>query len=123
MIPESDMHSLKSLVRAARGGTLDAQRLAEKAYAMGSEACHKAVVLVQPETLNIAELEKHTLKRAIEQTSGNIPAAARLVGIGKTTVYRKVKEYGIDIRPAVCPNCGSSLLCAAPVISLHQEAA
>jgi transcriptional regulator of acetoin/glycerol metabolism len=112
MIPETDMHDLKSLARAARGGTLDPLRLAEKAWQMGSAACHKAVAPPPPpETLNLAEIEKATIKKAIE-TTGNIVAAAHILGIGKTTAYRKAKEYGILIRavPTTCPNCGEPLL-------------
>jgi transcriptional regulator of acetoin/glycerol metabolism len=94
MIPETDMHQLKSLSRAVRGGTLDVLRLAERAYRMGFE-CHASVVPVfNPETFNLDELERATLKKAIERT-GSVVAASRLMGIGKTTAYRKVKEYGL----------------------------
>jgi transcriptional regulator of acetoin/glycerol metabolism len=109
MVPEQDHHSLRSLSRATRGGTLDPLRLAEKAYEMGSTACHNAITLSPPEILNLAELEKRALKRAIEVSSGNVHAAAKLLGIGKTTAYRKIHEYGIELRPACCPNCGQQL--------------
>ena len=44
-------------------------------------------------------------------TGGSILAAAQLLGIGKTTVYRKVKEYGLATGNglAFCPNCGRRL--------------
>ena len=92
MIPDVDMHKLKSLSRAVRGGTLDAQRLAERAYQMGFDG-HKEVAF-NPSTLNLSELEKFALQKAIEQT-GNVTVASRLLGIGKTTAYRKVKLYGL----------------------------
>ncbi|HET7208719.1 MAG TPA: sigma-54 dependent transcriptional regulator [Terriglobales bacterium] len=41
----------------------------------------------------MAELEKQTIIRAIEQLNGDKLLAARLLGIGKTTLYRKLKEY------------------------------
>ena len=90
MIPDKDMHDLKSLSRAARGGTLDPERLALKAYEMGAAAHSRPV----PETLNLAEIERIALTKALRRT-GNILAASQLLGIGKTTAYRKAKQYGL----------------------------
>ncbi len=45
----------------------------------------------------IAELEKRAIMTAIEQLHGDKLEAARLLGIGKTTLYRKLKEYGAVI--------------------------
>jgi two-component system response regulator HydG len=44
---------------------------------------------------SIAELEKHAILTTISQLNGDKLIAARLLGIGKTTLYRKLKEYGI----------------------------
>jgi DNA-binding NtrC family response regulator len=43
--------------------------------------------------LPIAELEKQTILRALVQLNGDKMLAARLLGIGKTTLYRKLKDY------------------------------
>jgi two-component system response regulator HydG len=43
--------------------------------------------------LPIAELEKVTILNALAQVNGDKMLAARLLGIGKTTLYRKLKEY------------------------------
>jgi DNA-binding NtrC family response regulator len=42
----------------------------------------------------IADLEKRAILGAIEQLDGDKPTAAKLLGIGKTTLYRKLHEYG-----------------------------
>jgi len=42
----------------------------------------------------MSELEKQTILRTIMQLNGDKLLAARLLGIGKTTLYRKLKEYG-----------------------------
>jgi two-component system response regulator HydG len=42
----------------------------------------------------IAEMEKQAILGAIEMLHGDKLEAARLLGIGKTTLYRKLKEYG-----------------------------
>jgi DNA-binding NtrC family response regulator len=41
----------------------------------------------------MAELEKRTIITTIDQLNGDKLLAARLLGIGKTTLYRKLKEY------------------------------
>jgi len=43
--------------------------------------------------LPMAELEKQTILNTITQLNGDKLMAARLLGIGKTTLYRKLKEY------------------------------
>ena len=43
--------------------------------------------------LPIAALEKVTILNALAQVNGDKMLAARLLGIGKTTLYRKLKEY------------------------------
>ncbi len=45
----------------------------------------------------IAELERQTILSALTQVNGDKMLAARLLGIGKTTLYRKLKEYGAQI--------------------------
>ncbi len=42
----------------------------------------------------IAELEKNAILAAVHQLHGDKLRAARLLGIGKTTLYRKLKTYG-----------------------------
>jgi DNA-binding NtrC family response regulator len=41
----------------------------------------------------MAELEKQTILRALTELNGDKLEAARLLGIGKTTLYRKLKEF------------------------------
>ncbi len=41
----------------------------------------------------MAELEKKTILNAISELNGDKLQAARLLGIGKTTLYRKLKDY------------------------------
>jgi transcriptional regulator of acetoin/glycerol metabolism len=41
----------------------------------------------------MAELEKLTILSAIAELNGDKLQAARLLGIGKTTLYRKLKDY------------------------------
>jgi two-component system response regulator HydG len=43
----------------------------------------------------LADLEKDAILSAIRTLNGDKLQAAKLLGIGKTTLYRKLKEYGI----------------------------
>jgi DNA-binding NtrC family response regulator len=44
----------------------------------------------------ISALERREILRAIQYTKGDRTAAAALLGIGRTTLYRKLKEYGFE---------------------------
>lgn len=48
-----------------------------------------------PGLRTLAELEREAILSAIRTLNGDKLQAARLLGIGKTTLYRKLKEYGI----------------------------
>jgi len=45
------------------------------------------------ELLPLDELERRAIFRALRETGGDKLAAAKLLGIGKTTLYRKLKQY------------------------------
>lgn len=51
--------------------------------------------------LSIAELEKQAILNTIRQLNGDKLMAAKMLQIGKTTLYRKLKEYGIADGPEV----------------------
>ena len=45
--------------------------------------------------ITLQELEKRAIAHALRQTNGDRTTAASLLGIGRTTLYRKLKEYRI----------------------------
>lgn len=53
-----------------------------------------SVVDKQVSTMN--ELESQAIENAILQFRGNLTEAAKALGIGRATLYRKVKQYQID---------------------------
>ncbi len=62
-------------------------------------AGENAVLVRDPSTHDIRplkEVEKEVMKRALEATEGNFAEAAMKLQIGRATLYRKVKEYGLD---------------------------
>ena len=66
--------------------------------------CPPVRVFAEPEahtvttggSLNLGEIEKKTIEEALRVSNGNREEAARLLGLGERTVYRKIREYGLD---------------------------
>jgi two-component system response regulator HydG len=48
------------------------------------------------EVATLRRMERQAILQALETTEGDRARAARLLGIGKSTIYRKLKEYGIE---------------------------
>jgi len=48
------------------------------------------------ETLRIDEWEKRLITEALNRTADNVPDAAKLLGIGRATLYRKIEQYHIE---------------------------
>ena len=48
------------------------------------------------ETLRIDEWEKRLITEALNRTGDNVPEAAKLLGIGRATLYRKIEQYHIE---------------------------
>ncbi len=67
---------------------LEARRAAARAEETGPET-------PAPQLATLADLERQAILGAIRSLNGDKLRAARLLGIGKTTLYRKLKEYGI----------------------------
>ena len=49
------------------------------------------------DVLPLSEVEEIFIRRALNATNGNISAASEKLDIGRSTVYRKMQEYGIEI--------------------------
>lgn len=45
--------------------------------------------------INLAELEKKAIEETLTSVQGNREQAAKILGIGERTLYRKIKEYGL----------------------------
>ena len=69
---------------------------AHRATAIATED-EGATAVVQVKAL--ADLEREAILGAIRTLNGDKLQAAKLLGIGKTTLYRKLKEYGITDLP------------------------
>jgi DNA-binding NtrC family response regulator len=48
-----------------------------------------------PASLPLSEVERRHIVRAIAAAGGNLSAAARTLGVGRSTLWRKMRQYGI----------------------------
>jgi two-component system, NtrC family, response regulator HydG len=48
-------------------------------------------------SLNLSDVEREIIKQALKKSNGNLTKAADELGIGRTTLYRKLQEYDITI--------------------------
>jgi DNA-binding NtrC family response regulator len=72
-------------------------QMQERAHTLASEGAGGGPLPpAAQELLSIAELEKNAILNTIRHLKGDKLMAAKLLGIGKTTLYRKLKEYGIS---------------------------
>ena len=54
--------------------------------------------LAADDSLEMDDMEKKQIVRALEQAKGNRKLAAALLGIGRTTLYNKIRLYGIKYK-------------------------
>jgi len=48
----------------------------------------------------VSDVEKRMIVEALERTAGNVSEVCRRLGIPRTSMYRKLKRYGIDVDEA-----------------------
>ncbi|BBN82532.1 sigma-54-dependent Fis family transcriptional regulator [Pseudoalteromonas sp. A25] len=101
-----DDKTMQSLVDYPWPGNIrELQHLVERAVIL-SESTHlqfqlsknltQAQPLQQlPNTYNLAEIEQHTIERAIKDFKGNISHAAKALGITRASLYRKMEKFGV----------------------------
>jgi hypothetical protein len=65
------------------------------AWGAGSRQDDGSLVRVPPGGVTLEEVERALLEATLELSSGNRSAAARMLGISRPTVIRKIKQYGL----------------------------
>ena len=50
----------------------------------------------EPMSLNLNDLGKQMVEKALERNNGNRKKAAQELGISDRTLYRRIKQYGLD---------------------------
>jgi len=49
-----------------------------------------------PDNLTLAEMERLMIEATLRRTAGNVKEAAASLGIDRSTLYEKLKRYGIE---------------------------
>ena len=82
-------------------GTLDVDDLPEDIAALATDADDSSSVIPisgadQLVGKPLGDVEKYYIERALELTNGKREEAASMLGIGERTLYRKIKEFGLN---------------------------
>ena len=56
----------------------------------------EAEEISEPETLNLNDIGKQLVEKALERNHGNRKKAALELGISDRTLYRRIRQYGLD---------------------------
>jgi two-component system response regulator HydG len=88
------MNVIQNLMVLVEGDRVEPRHLPEEIrQAGGAESDHAA----WPETagMSLDQIEKQAIRNALRLNHGNREQAARMLGIGERTLYRKLREYGL----------------------------
>lgn len=92
-------HALERALALSSGPVLHLGDLPTQLQNARAEIEQQAAAEAEPaltvEVRSIAEMEKQAILATLRHLNGDKIMAARLLGIGKTTLYRKLKEYGV----------------------------
>ena len=68
----------------------------------GTQPLGEAAILPSSGPLTLAAREKQAITETLQDTSGKLAETARRLGISRTTLWRRLKSYGLDgFRPTV----------------------
>ncbi|MEM8897291.1 MAG: sigma-54 dependent transcriptional regulator [Bacteroidota bacterium] len=83
------------------GNVRELQHMVERATIMGIDSLlqfsptEEATSPAISDSLNLEDREKQAILQALKKYSGNISKAAKELGLGRTTLYRKMDKYGL----------------------------
>jgi transcriptional regulator of acetoin/glycerol metabolism len=62
----------------------------------GTQSLGEAAILPSAGALTLAERERQAITDTLQDTSGKLAETARRLGISRTTLWRRLKSYGLD---------------------------
>jgi DNA-binding NtrC family response regulator len=92
------MNVVQNMIVVAEGDRLEMRHLPPEVLDAVSDAAPAdgmGVGTGDTSMLSLDQLEKQAIRNALRINAGNREAAARMLGIGERTLYRKLKEYGL----------------------------
>ena len=102
-----EMSTLKKQIEdvQSNGGSLPTTQLApitsysaatEQSPRLAEDAVAEEYVDPEPENLNVNDWSRQALEKALNRNGGNRKKAAQEMGISDRTLYRRLKQYGLD---------------------------
>ncbi|SHO62949.1 sigma-54-dependent transcriptional regulator [Algoriphagus zhangzhouensis] len=82
-------HAIERAIIMAEGDQLDSR---DFFFLSAKPASEKAPV---NNTLNLDDMERSTIQRAIDKNGGNISKAAKELGLTRASLYRRLEKYGL----------------------------
>lgn len=95
------MNVVQNMVVIAEGGKIEPRHLPPEVPAPEGGANDGAAGTPDPSgtqlpgAMSLDQLEKQAIRNVLQVTQGNREQAAKMLGIGERTLYRKLKEYGL----------------------------
>lgn len=91
-----------------KGNVRELQNIIERAYYLSDEEVitteylpdelfYESKHLVDQSNFSIENLEREAIIHALKQSKGHVIEAGKLLDLSKSSIYRKIKKYGIDI--------------------------
>ena len=93
---ETDTRVIKNLFRDAKVDIADTKPAEDSLIRKSREDIVDTEEIVE-ESLSLSDKEVEMIKKALEKYSGKRKLAAHELGISERTLYRKIKEYGIEM--------------------------
>lgn len=87
---------LQQAINLADGDVLTEEHLPDSIRNSGTPFLNN---MLGDEPLSLEEVEKREIVRTLQIFNGNITKTAESLGIGRNTLYRKMKKYGIESVP------------------------
>lgn len=77
---------------------------ASSTQTLPEQAASEAAVIIEPApandvltvNLSVKEMEKEVIKKALDNSNNHVRYAAKILGLSKSTLYRKIKQYGLQ---------------------------
>jgi len=87
------LNVVQNMVVMAEGETLTRRDVPAEIQQAAGEADHEDAGSLAG--LSLEQVEKRAIRNTLRLTNGNREQAAKMLGIGERTLYRKLKEYGL----------------------------
>ena len=90
-------NAIHHAINTMTGGKIEAHNLPRYVMRAEAEAGGNHFGQFGNETLSLKHIEKSAIEAALRKVNNDVPSAAELVGLSRSTLYRKLKEYSITI--------------------------